>query len=185
MDDPSIELVACGSSGSGMPTFIDWETTVLDHTYEHVEYISLHSYYGNRDNDLPNYLARSLDMDHFIKTVISVCDYIKAKKKSKKTIHLSYDEWNVWYHSNEEDKEAERWAKAPHLLEDIYNFEDALLVGCMLHYDAQACRPRENRLSGSACQCHRADYDRQRGRSMASDDFLSVLCTLPSTAEER
>ncbi|MET1176311.1 alpha-N-arabinofuranosidase, partial [Paenibacillus amylolyticus] len=74
--DPSIELVACGSSGSGMPTFIDWETTVLDHTYEHVEYISLHSYYGNRDNDLPNYLARSLDMDHFIKTVISVCDYM-------------------------------------------------------------------------------------------------------------
>ena len=130
--DPSIELVACGSSGSGMPTFIDWETTVLDHTYEHVEYISLHSYYGNRDNDLPNYLARSLDMDHFIKTVISVCDYMKAKKKSKKTIHLSYDEWNVWYHSNEKDKEAERWAKAPHLLEDIYNFEDALLVGCML-----------------------------------------------------
>ncbi|MDE8722656.1 hypothetical protein PZH44_17530, partial [Alistipes putredinis] len=82
--DPSIELVACGSSGSGMQTFIDWETTVLDHTYDHVEYISLHSYYGNRDNDLPNYLARSLDMDHFINTVVAVCDYMKAKKRSKK-----------------------------------------------------------------------------------------------------
>ncbi|MDI9513131.1 MAG: alpha-N-arabinofuranosidase [Bacillota bacterium] len=132
MVDPSIELVACGSSGRGMPTFADWEATVLDHTYDEVDYISLHTYYGNRDNDTPNYLARTLDMDDFIKSVISICDYIKAKKRSKKTIHLSFDEWNVWYHSNESDKKIEPWSIAPPQLEDIYNFEDALLVGGML-----------------------------------------------------
>lgn len=130
--DPSVELVACGSSNRGMATFPDWEATVLDHTYEHVDYISLHTYYGNRDGDTPNFLARSLDMEEFIRTVVAVCDYVKAKKRSKKTLYLSFDEWNVWFHSNASDREVPRWSVAPPLLEDIYTVEDALLVGLML-----------------------------------------------------
>ncbi|ACL75577.1 alpha-N-arabinofuranosidase [Ruminiclostridium cellulolyticum] len=132
MVDPTIELVACGSSGSGMPTFAQWEATVLEHTYEHVDYISLHTYYGNQDNDTANYLAKTMDMDAFIKSVVATCDYVKAKKRSKKKINLSFDEWNVWFHSNEADKKIDRWSIAPPQLEDIYNFEDALLVGGML-----------------------------------------------------
>ncbi|UJF34166.1 arabinosylfuranosidase ArfA [Paenibacillus hexagrammi] len=130
--DPSIELVACGSSGLGMATFPEWEATVLEHTYDHVEYISLHQYYGNRDNDSANFLAQSMGMDKFIHTVVSTCDYIQAKKRGKKKIHLSFDEWNVWYHSNDADRKIEPWSIAPPQLEDIYNHEDALLVGCML-----------------------------------------------------
>lgn len=130
--DPTIELVACGSSGKGMPTFPQWESTVLEHTYEHVDYISLHQYYGNPENDTADYLANTLEMDAFIKTVISTADYVKAKTRSKKTMMLSFDEWNVWYHSNEADKKIDRWSIAPPQLEDIYNFEDALLVGGML-----------------------------------------------------
>jgi alpha-L-arabinofuranosidase len=130
--DPTIELVACGSSSRGMRTFAEWEATVLDHTYDHVDYISLHTYYGNPQNDISNFLAKSLDMDSFIKSVISICDYVKAKKRSKKQINLSFDEWNVWYHSHESDKRLEPWTVAPPQLEDVYNFEDALLVGCML-----------------------------------------------------
>lgn len=130
--DPTIELVACGSSSGKMPTFPEWEATVLDHTYEHVEYISLHQYYGNRDNDTPTFLARSLEMDQFIQSVIATCDYVKAKKRSKKNMYLSFDEWNVWYHSNDADKKLDPWQIAPQQLEDIYTHEDALLVGCML-----------------------------------------------------
>jgi alpha-N-arabinofuranosidase len=130
--DPTIELVACGSSNTGMPTFPEYEATTLDIAYEQVDYISLHQYYGNRNNDPANYLAKNMDMDHFIKTVISTCDYIKAKHRSKKTINLSFDEWNVWYHSKDADKKIEPWTIAPPQLEDHYNFEDALLVGSML-----------------------------------------------------
>jgi len=130
--DPSIELVACGSSNKFMNTYPKWESTVLEHTYENVDYISLHSYYGNLENDTPNYLAKSLDMDAFIKSVIATCDYIKAKKRSKKTINLSFDEWNVWFHSREQDKNIEPWSIAPPQLEDAYNMEDALLVGSLL-----------------------------------------------------
>lgn len=130
--DPSIELVVCGSSSSEMKTYPEWESTVLDHTYEQVEYLSLHQYYGNGDNDTPNFLARSLDMDRFLRSVIATCDYIKAKKRSKKTMNLSFDEWNVWFHSFDADRKLEPWQIAPPQLEDIYTHEDALLVGSML-----------------------------------------------------
>lgn len=130
--DPDIQLVSCGSSSTGMPTFPEWEATTLNHTYDVSDFVSLHQYYGNRDGDSSNYLARTMDMDHFIHTVISTCDYIKAKKRSKKTMYLSFDEWNVWYHSNDQDRKIEPWTIGPPQLEDIYNFEDALLVGSML-----------------------------------------------------
>lgn len=130
--DDSIELVVCGSSHSHMPTFGDWELEVLEHTYEYIDYLSLHQYYGNQEDDLENYLARSLDMDEFITGVTAMCDAIKAKKHSKKQINLSFDEWNIWYHSNEHDEKVKPWQVAPPLLEDHYNFEDALLLGCLL-----------------------------------------------------
>jgi len=130
--DESIELVVCGSSSCEMPTFASWEATVLEHTYEHVDYLSLHRYYGNQKNDLKSYLAKSIDMDAFIKSVSSICDYIKAKKRSKKTMYLSFDEWNIWYHSHDRDSKNEPWQQSPPILEDVYNFEDALLLGCLL-----------------------------------------------------
>jgi alpha-N-arabinofuranosidase len=129
--DPTIELVACGSSGKGMKTFAEWEATVLDLTYDNVEYLSLHSYYDNKENNTENFLAKSLDMDEFIKSVISICDYVKAKKRSKKQLYLSFDEWNVWY-SNDGNAVIDRWKVAPPLYEDVYSLEDALAVGCFL-----------------------------------------------------
>lgn len=130
--DPSIELVACGSSGSGMPTFGAWEETVLMHTYDQVEYVSLHTYYANRENDTANFLARSLDMDRFIASVAATCDHVQARKRGKKQINLSFDEWNVWFHSNEQDQKVPLWTFARPLLEDVYTLEDAIVVGCML-----------------------------------------------------
>ena len=128
--DPSIQLVACGSSNSDMPTFAAWEAEVLDECYNEVDFISLHQYYNNRADDSADFLARNHEMDHFIKTVVSICDYVKAKKKGKKDIMLSFDEWNVWYHSDNAVIPA--WSEHPHQLEDVYNFEDALLVGSLL-----------------------------------------------------
>ena len=132
MVDPSIELVACGSSGPQMPTFGQWEETVLREAYEHVDYISLHSYYGNPDNNSQEYLGSACIMDGFIKDVVGICDKIKEEKKSDKDIMLSFDEWNVWFHSNEQDKKQEPWQIAPPLLEDMYNLEDAIVVGDLM-----------------------------------------------------
>lgn len=128
--DDRIETVLCGSSSRNSPTFGKWEVESLDIAYDSVDYVSLHQYYENRADDTPSFLAKSLELDEFIYSVICACDYVKAKKRSKKTINLSFDEWNVWYHSN--GVPFERWSVAPPRLEDIYNFEDALVVGSML-----------------------------------------------------
>jgi alpha-N-arabinofuranosidase len=133
--DSTIELVACGSSHPGMPHFPQWEATVLEHTYDHADYLSLHIYHRKNGNDVGAFLALPMEMDRFIKTAVATCDFVKAKKRSTKQINLSFDEWNVWYHSLERDKEIYRtqaWEVAPPLLEDIYTMEDALVFGGML-----------------------------------------------------
>lgn len=133
--DPTIELVACGSSNPQMPTYPEWETTALEHLYEDVDYLSLHIYLKKPGADRAAFLAQSLVMDEQIRTVIAACDLIKAQRRSRKVMNLSFDEWNVWYHQTGHDRAIMRnepWQIAPPLTEDIYTLEDALVFGCML-----------------------------------------------------
>ncbi|MBE6791625.1 MAG: alpha-N-arabinofuranosidase [Ruminococcaceae bacterium] len=135
--DPTIETVLCGSSGWHMKTFGEWETTALDLAYDHVDYVSMHQYHSNSDNYLENFLAKGVETDKFIESVISALDYVQGKRHSKKRIDISFDEWNVWYHSN--GTPFEKWSKAPHILEDVYNFADALVVGTMINSILRHC----------------------------------------------
>ncbi len=128
--DPSIKTVICGSSAPDLPTFPKWEETVLDCAYDHVDYISLHRYYNNNNKDTLSFVASPVDAEAYINTVISVCDYMKARKRSPKTMMLSFDEWNVWKHTC--DLPREPWAVAPPILEEYYSTEDALVVGGIL-----------------------------------------------------
>jgi alpha-L-arabinofuranosidase len=141
MVDPGIELVACGSSNSRMSTFGAWEETVLGHCYDLVDYVSLHSYYGERSDpgagldghgrlDRASFLAAATDMDAFIEAVIATADHVRAKGRHTKRINLSFDEWNVWHtigQSNGHD-----WDRAPRLIEDEYRLIDAVVVGNLL-----------------------------------------------------
>jgi alpha-N-arabinofuranosidase len=130
--DPSIKLVACGSSGPFMPTYIDWDRTVLEECYDEVDGISLHRYWGNDEEtnkDSAVFLAMNLAMDRQIREIAAVCDTVQARKRSSKQLHLSFDEWNVWYRARSGDAVNGHGKPAPHLLEEQYNLEDALVVG--------------------------------------------------------
>ena len=136
--DSSLELIACGSSHMDMPTYPDWEAEVLTECYDNVDYISLHTYWQNYEKNTANFLAKTVLLDRYIQTVSSIIDYVKAKKRSKHDVYISFDEWNVWYHSrpadgSSDDGKGTGWLKAPPILEDVYNFEDVLLVGCALN----------------------------------------------------
>jgi alpha-N-arabinofuranosidase len=129
--DPSIELAAAGSSGRRMATYGAWEDTVLQHTFDQVEYISLHTYLNNYEQDTPAFLASVDLMDSFIEEVVAIADSVAARRRSSKRIMLSFDEWNVWYRTRRkrEDRVKEGWPVAPPILEEIYNMEDALAFG--------------------------------------------------------
>jgi alpha-N-arabinofuranosidase len=132
--DPGIELAACGSSNSRMPTFGHWEATVLEEVYEQVDYITLHNYYEDVDGDLPSFLASSDSMDDFITTVTGTCDHIKGELHSAKTMQLSFDEWNVWHQTEHHRGDDTRvaWRDAPELAEDVYSVAEGVIVGTLL-----------------------------------------------------
>ena len=135
--DPTIELVACGSSGSKMPTFGAWEETVLDICWEVADHVSVHSYYDPAEFDsVDDYLACSLDLERMIETVAAIADAVAGRKGSRKRIGLSVDEWNVWHmteHQAREDQDrAGPFRRAPALAEDEHDVADALVVGCLL-----------------------------------------------------
>ena len=132
--DPDLQLVVCGSSHSQMPTFGAWEHTVLTETYEHIDYVSAHAYYYENDGDLVSFLASAVDMDHFVESVAATADAVRAAGKFDKQIHISFDEWNVWYQQRAESQlpSGDDWPVAPALLEDRYNVADAVVVGNLL-----------------------------------------------------
>jgi alpha-N-arabinofuranosidase len=135
--DSEIELVACGSSNSAMPTFGSWESTVLEHCYDTVDYISLHAYYEERDDDPLTFLASAVNMDAFIESVISTADAVRARGRHKKKVNLSFDEWNVWYISefsgDGPKSNSEEWVPGPELIEDEFTITDAVVVGTFLN----------------------------------------------------
>ncbi|GAA3454616.1 arabinosylfuranosidase ArfA [Dactylosporangium matsuzakiense] len=131
--DPSVSLIACGSSNRGMATFAAWEATVLEHTYEHVDYISAHTYYDPSDGDRASILASAVDMDAFIDEVVATADHVGAKLRNRKRLKISFDEWNVWYQSRlQHDLDRRGWVEAPALIEDGYTAADAVVVGDLL-----------------------------------------------------
>lgn len=139
---PDLELIACGSSNNRMPTYPDWDRETLEECYDQVDGLSLHRYYGNdreTGGDTAKYLAMNLDMDIQIKETAGVCDYVRALKRSRKTLWLSFDEWNVWYRARGGEHADGKRQEAPKLLEEIYNLEDALLVGGLLNTLVRNC----------------------------------------------
>jgi alpha-N-arabinofuranosidase len=135
--DRELQLIACGSSNTIMPNYLVWDREVLEECYDQVDAISLHNYYGNtRDltgGNTSRYLAMNLDMERQILEIAAVCDYVQGVRKSPKRLWLSFDEWNVWYRARSGDAVDGKRGFAPKLLEEVYNLEDALLVGGFLN----------------------------------------------------
>ncbi|WP_410642692.1 alpha-N-arabinofuranosidase [Amycolatopsis sp. lyj-346] len=128
--DPDIELVACGSSDARMPTFPEWDATVLEHCYEQVDYLSLHSYSQERNADRASFLACATELDGYLDAAIATADYVRAKGRHGKRMNFAFDEWNVWYTQNAPVERG--WEQAPRMLEDQYTVVDAVVVGSML-----------------------------------------------------
>ncbi len=130
--DRDIETVACGSSGPGMATWLDWDRTVLEAVGGAADYISLHRYVGNPDGDSPSYLAIGRSIDQQIEAVDACCQYVQARTRSRDRAFLCFDEWNVWYRTRGGNHTDGGGKFAPPLLEERYNLEDALVVAAFL-----------------------------------------------------
>ena len=135
--DPSLKLVACGSSGPFTPTYLEWDREVLEQCYDYVDALSLHRYFENTPDttggDSSKFLAMNLSMEQQIAETLAVCDMVGGRRHSPKKLWLSFDEWNVWYRARSGSDVNGNRQEAPHLLEEVYNLEDALLVGGLVN----------------------------------------------------
>ena len=131
--DPTIETIIAGSSGNHMPKYMEWDRIALEYTWDHVDYISAHRYSRNEDDDTPWFLAEGVEIDRIIQDYRSLLGYVRAVKKSSKQVYLSFDEWNVWYKVRGGVDQKGGWEQAPHLIEEVYNLEDALVVAQYLN----------------------------------------------------
>ena len=130
--DRSIATVACGSSGPGMATFLDWDRAVLEHLGGLADYISLHRYVGNPSDDPHEYLAVSNSIDRQIEAVDACARYVQERRRLATRAYLCFDEWNVWYRARGGVHSDGRGRFAPPLIEERYNLEDALVVALFL-----------------------------------------------------
>ena len=133
--DPTIELVACGSSAPTMPTFGAWERTVLDLTWELIDHLSLHLYVDPAAYDSTEaYLDGAGVLDRALTTVADIIDQVGSQKSSDRRIGISVDEWNVWRLSDHlaRDDPSGPFRRAPAIAEDTADITDALVVGSLL-----------------------------------------------------
>ncbi len=118
--DRGIKLIASGSSNYGAGAdWAGWNRTVVNTLRDQIDYISLHTYIGNQQNDLERFLGQSqLTIDRYITTTAAIIAEAQGGRPNARPIYIAYDEWNVWYRA-QNDKH----------LEEVYNFEDALAMG--------------------------------------------------------
>jgi alpha-N-arabinofuranosidase len=136
--DPTIEMVVCGSCTTDLPTYMEWDRQVLEYVGPYVDYISLHRYVGNENDDTPDFLAISNAIDQQIEEMDAACRYVHGKpqrlpRSGKRRVYLCFDEWNVWYRAREREHMDGQGKFAPHLIEEVYNLEDALVVAGFLN----------------------------------------------------
>jgi alpha-N-arabinofuranosidase len=131
--DPSIELVVCGSAEIGLPTYMEWDRTVLEYVGEYADYLSLHRYVGNPAGDTADYLAVTNSIDQQIEAMDGLCRYAQAKTRSRKRYYMAFDEWNIWYRTQNAESVNGHGKIAQHLVEEEYNLEDALVMAGFLN----------------------------------------------------
>ncbi|UQX88415.1 hypothetical protein M6D93_00060 [Jatrophihabitans telluris] len=132
--DPSIELVACGSSNRQMATFGSWETTVAEATLEIADYISMHAYYDGTGHRR-DFLASGRRLERFITDVVSTCDAVSSRLNSDRRLMISLDEWNVWSSAaagSPAGAPLRPISHAPAITEDVYPALDAVVLGDLL-----------------------------------------------------
>lgn len=131
--DPTIKLIFCGSSTFDMPTFPEWDKYVVDNCFEHIDYLSCHSYYryDRKPENVGKFMESCDDFDRGITKVENIIKEIKAKHKSDKQIKISCDEWNVWYMGEGTDKDSE-WVVGPRREENVLSSLDATVVASLM-----------------------------------------------------
>ncbi|MDR1779923.1 MAG: alpha-N-arabinofuranosidase [Tannerella sp.] len=119
--DRDIKLVASGSSNYGAD-WTHWNRTVLNYLKNEIDYISLHHYTGNRNDNYYDFLASTRTAEKAIEVTEGLIREVMTKTRRNTPIYIAFDEYNVWYRAQGNEGN-----------EEVYNLEDALVVATYLN----------------------------------------------------
>jgi len=131
LTSPDIKLIAAGSSNYRPGADPDeWNSTILHELRDVVDYIALHIYVGNPEDNYYNFLSAPLVCEERTKVVKGMImeEMIKADRGDRDPVYIAWDEYNVWYRARRGQD-----ARGTRALEEHYNLEDALVIAEFLN----------------------------------------------------
>ena len=124
--DPEIKLIASVVS-DWQGEFVERTQLLLEQAIDLVDYLSLHWYVGNPNDDFAAYMAVPELLEERLTSYDGLVRAVSLQRGIKRPIPIAVDEWNVWYRTHP------RYAREQTKLEEIYNLEDALVVAMQLN----------------------------------------------------
>lgn len=122
--DPSIKLIASGVSNWAAQDFVERGQLLMEQAGHLIDYLGVHWYVENANNDFPTYMTLSELFDDRLSAYEGLVRAVQVERGLKNPVYIAVDEWNVW-HRMPEGEVAE---------ETIYTLEDALVTA--MHFNA-------------------------------------------------
>jgi len=119
--DRSIQLIACGSCQQ-IATEMEWNRIVVEKLVDIAEYLSIHMYVSNHDNNYYEYMGTSEHIEKYIRAVKGIIEGAVYESHHGRKMKIAFDEWNATYSPGRD-----------HSLHDRYTLEDALVVAMFLN----------------------------------------------------
>jgi alpha-L-arabinofuranosidase len=131
LTDPGIKLIAAGSSNyrpDADPN--EWNGKILHELINVVDYLALHMYVGNPDDNYYNYLSTPLVMEQRTRIVKGMIEreMANADRGNRDPVYIAWDEYNSWYRARTDES-----MQGKRALEEHYNLEDALVIAGFLN----------------------------------------------------
>ena len=107
--DPTIKIIAVGADDP------EWDLEVVKTAGEYIDYISNHQYLGS--DDYYETVASVYWVKKRLEVLNGVIETAQPLLREEERVKIAFDEWNIWYRSNQEND-----------LEEIYTLKDGLFA---------------------------------------------------------
>lgn len=140
--DPSIKLIASAVSLWGADE-VERIQLLLEQAPEHIDYLSIHWYVGDREHDFASYMTTSELIEDRLTAIEGLSHALTLNRRPRAPVPIAVDEWNVWYRATPD-------ARSPEFngLEETYDLADALVVA--MHFNAFFRHARTVRMANIA-----------------------------------
>lgn len=125
--DPEIQLIASGTSYWDGDV-VERVQALFEEAADLIDYVAIHWYVGDQAGDTAAYMATSEVIEDRLAAYEGLIRGQTLDRRLQRPVPIAVDEWNVWYRTA-----GANTGTPPNLLEEVYDLQDALVVGMHLN----------------------------------------------------